>query len=748
MTNGHTLADGHLPLRVRGALAALLAQTETELTPRVEQTLAAFEQQLLGMAERARNPAEQDDLLKSLQALARRRQAFPRHYLKHVESRLAGMRRHQARKPDPARGALTSSLEWALNTKEATEETWDRRLRELSGPMESGASLALYLLGQRFGVLAAEPAFALDRLPVGPRQLLAAAGDTCAELFGERFPQTEFLPLFAERVLADYARYVDDINTVLESAGVLPGLSFVPVRPPRAKHRPAASAGTAPGPSANDDAAHETPVQSPSPSPSSPTGQPQDFRFLQQLLSARRIASRQAPAPPPASGGEIAHHDLAPLLEDLQTEATGLPDNQLRSITGLRDALLRRARRIHGEHATLNREDNDTFEILALLYAEVIREVRTGSTVISLLQRLQLPLVRLALDDRGFFENPEHPARQLINNIAEYDAVAYGKHSADSQYEAAMQRAVKRIENEYHEAGETLVAEVNQGLQEQLRQQARRLQANEKRLIEAARGRERLAMAKNLAAEALDARLRAATPPRAIEMLMRNAWLDALTLSLLRSGQPSPAWRAQLEVTDRILDIVNDDAPRESPELARAIEQTMRQIGYHEHEAGSVARQLSRSQGWKQREDEPSATEIAARIKTHARFGGETAEERKSADSPPRTPREEECYRHLRTLPFGCWMDFMLSQRGDYERRRLSWYSTITDHALFVNRHGQRVAEMHMDTLARMMARDQLRIVAKQELRLVDRALRSTIELLQTVLRGGVSATPVYGAAS
>ena len=60
----------------------------------------------------------------------------------------------------------------------------------------------------------------------------------------------------------------------------------------------------------------------------------------------------------------------------------------------------------------------------------------------------------------------------------------------------------------------------------------------------------------------------------------------------------------------------------------------------------------------------------------------------------------------------------------------------MTDRALFVNRRGQRVAELHMDALARLMAQGQLRVVERHQLRLIDRAFRSTIELLRNTLRG------------
>ena len=48
-------------------------------------------------------------------------------------------------------------------------------------------------------------------------------------------------------------------------------------------------------------------------------------------------------------------------------------------------------------------------------------------------------------------------------------------------------------------------------------------------------------------------------------------------------------------------------------------------------------------------------------------------------------------------------------------RRRLSWFSPITDNALFVNQRGQRVGEQSLDSLARMMAIGQAHMVTSEQ---------------------------------
>src|SRR5690606_179083 len=123
--------------------------------------------------------------------------------------------------------------------------------------------------------------------------------------------------------------------------------------------------------------------------------------------------------------------------------------------------------------------------------------------------------------------------------------------------------------------------------------------------------------------------------------------------------------------------------------LAEQIDTALRQVGYHAEEASAIARRLSRSDD----DETTSRTELTAKLKARARLGeGEPAE---TAVPPPAaaplSEKEQACYQQLRVLPFGTWFEFVRNQQGDVHRQRLSWYSPVTDNALFVNARGQKL---------------------------------------------------------
>ena len=101
----------------------------------------------------------------------------------------------------------------------------------------------------------------------------------------------------------------------------------------------------------------------------------------------------------------------------------------------------------------------------------------------------------------------------------------------------------------------------------------------------------------------------------------------------------------------------------------------------------------------------------------------------------PRTPREQEFYDHLCTLPFGTWIEFPVNERGEVVRRRLAWYSPRTGHALFVNQRGQRIedgsAPQNLDPVARLFAAGTAHVVTADRGGLVDRAWQATLSMLR-----------------
>lgn len=774
-----TLAAAGLPRRVRKALEQALSLVSAELDNSLGTMLKEFEQELFRLADLARAPGAESNYMQTLRTLRMNRADLIPRFMLELEAGVAAIRTPQTAPEEPEAGTRVRFHNLSLVDDEVMDE--GAVLRDVATRQESRAALPLHLLGQRFGVLAGSPAFDAEHIPLGPRALCRAMRDASQTLQVPYEARLLLYRIFDRQVMAGYASVLERLDETLDAAGVLPGLTFVPVRA-RATARggqeadagPAATAGSADagrgarpagaGAAAGTDgdgggsggdaapAADQRPdgrrAAAAPPSKRTSSGQPRphtawmgeswddpdgedeqaSLAMLQQLMAGRRaLIGKLRPHRDAGPRQELSTQDVFQALGKLQNRPPSASDGG--SLHDVKQTLLAQARQQRGQGATLSQKDNDTFELISMLYGQIEEEVRADAPGAALVRRLQLPLLRVALQDRAFFVRGHHPARRLLNTVAESAAKWLDKDDYDPQMLLPLQQAVTHVVENY-DGDDAVFDASNSKLETHLHEQVRKAELLERRHVEAARGKEKLEVAKLRATQTLDAIVGDQRMAKFVRALLNQAWADVLTLTLLRQGEGSDQWRTQVEATQRIVAACcNEEAPAD-PALTAHVAEALGQVGYHADEAGVIAQRLT-SRIPDDEDDPASRTELAIKLKARARLGEDPAKARRPK-LPPRTPEEQARYEQLRVMPFGTWIEFVINQQGDFVRRRLSWFSPVTDNALFVNQRGQRVGEHSIDSLARMIAAGQARIVTAERGRLVDRAWQAAVGALRS----------------
>ena len=796
------IAAAQVPPRVRQLLEAIHGVAVQVLAPRLQLTTVQLERELFNLAEKARNSNVQSDIYVQIRQLGVHAAQFPGWFLDALAGELAELRTTDIAATDAPAASPAMTL--------VTDTDIDRNivLHEMARRESLRAQSHLQLLGQRFGVLAAQPAFDAERLPLGP-YILCRILRRCGErLELDTKAQLQLYHAFEQQVLAQLSELLDRLNALLAKEGVLPGLVYTPyLSRPSAPRRGGVGDGTAAASGAGmapatqrpmtqwqsqapamswSAAAHEAGVRQASPgagtaTPAVDSGMGTVHELLdaaRQLLArhAQSTSTGQTPASAAAFGGDLdevisalgnlsgrtgtgpttqpatesaaaaaaaaAHAVPGEVVQQVlgRLQAQAATPGTRRNFSDIRAAMLSQVRAEHGENATLSVRDGNTLDLLGLLYGQIQREVRSTGPASDLLSRLQVPLARAALGDDTFFVREQHPARELLNTVAEAGAVWLGEDDDDPVLLQKLDEVVEQVVNDY-QGDEAVFNEANQKVQTHLHSAARKAELTERRQIEAARGKERLEAAKQLAGRTIGRLCDEAAPPKFVQTLLHEAWGDVLTLTLLRRGEDSEEWQQQQEATRRIGEVTANREGEADAALGEQVEASLLQVGYHQDEASAIARRLSAPGG---EDDITSKTELASKLKARTRLGEGDAKssEEPQPTPPPRTPDEEARYKQLRTLPFGTWFEFTTNQQGDSRRLRLSWYSLVTDHALFVNARGQKITEYTLDALARLMAREQARIVTEDRARLIDRAWQATLRALRS-LTGTTSPEPV-----
>lgn len=715
-------ADARLPRRVREALELVRGLALELLVHPLDRLIPGLEARLAHLQDRGGQHALGVSASAQSEVLVRRQTAFVEHFMRLIDGELAGLRVPKAAPLHTTETVASMPTFHELRLVDDDEADEGTEVRAIAMKQESRAALPLQLLCQRFGVLAASPAFETSRLPVGPGrlcELLLAAGE--ANGFGLAL-RVAVLREFDRIVLVNYPGIAEALNTALAQAGIMPGLSFVPLRP-----RARTAAVDATGSPA------DRPLTSWMGGPASDVDGT-TFQLLQELLASRRnsadrFRSSQGMALSRPSQ-ELATTDVVGLLGD--PDASRQPGD----FQALRQWLLLRARQQRGDAASLSPQDADTFELLGLMYAHLGREMRQSSPALGMLDQLRLPLLKTALREPAFFVRSAHPARELLNAVAETGAAWQTGEDSDPQLLLQMQRVVNEVADPKADVG-TAFASGLQSLDGQLQAFARRSEISERRNVEAARGKEKLAVARQRSTEVIADALQGVRLPTFHRNMLRQAWADVLTLAHLRYGDDSADWNAVVETTGELVRAGSGSAPAPA-ELAAQVEQWLATVGYHADDAGRISRILTATVH-DEDDEAASRTELAMRLKSRARLGADALPA--ASDLPPLTADEQAQLQRLRTLPFGTWLEF--SEDGSVVRRRMSWLSPVTGSVLFVNQRGQRVGESTLDALARQMAAATARVVTASEGRLVDRAWRAALESLRALVgvRGPDGAT-------
>jgi hypothetical protein len=743
-----------LPPRVRSLLEGLLERSANQFEHAVSRTLDELEQELFKLAERARSNEQQHARFEALREIKRGRADVAPRYLLHVESTLA-LVGAPVRKLSAAALANSPAAHTTLELVDSAVLEEDLALQEISSKSEIRHSQALYALAHRFGVLAGSPAWEIELMPLGPAQLARALRHAthCLDLGVEYRVLT--YRLFDRVAMMPIGDFYEVVNGYLAKQRILAHLQSPSVR--TREENTAAPATAAQDAHKDDPAAAQTPEQAQAQyqaqqqQAADDTRDSELFSTLRMLLSGRR--HMQGPVEPVRDGYLASRDDLQSVLGTLQRSPDGgaMRDGKPRDAATLRQDMLMQLRQAspQGRPPVLAEEDSDTVDLVGMLFDYINRSVRAESSAQSLLTRLQVPVLRVALSDKTFFTQREHPARMLLNTIAETGARWMDDEGADPSLAEKMKVVVEKVSSEYNgDVGlfRSLLGDLGQHMQ----LLSRRAEVAERRHVDAAKGREKLDIARDTAKTAIARLIKRGNPTPLVRTLLEQAWTDALALTILRQGEDSSAFHRRLAVADQLLRREPNAASPADKTLRQELDVGLSQVGLHGDDVKAVLGRLFPDTSKAANDEEiASSTELAMKLKSRARLGGdqETAPAKPAATKPvplTLTPEETQMLERIRTLPFGTWFEFTTNQQGATVKRKLAWFSTLTGRCLFVNQRGARTDEKTLEQLARDMARKQAKIWTENSESLIDRAWKAIMGTLRQI--GGGETPAAEGA--
>ncbi len=190
--------------------------------------------------------------------------------------------------------------------------------------------------------------------------------------------------------------------------------------------------------------------------------------------------------------------------------------------------------------ASLEGPQRMTVDIVALLFDYVLADPALPDTLKAQIGRLQIPMVKVALLDATFFSRKSHPARRLLDALAESavrvrDDPAAGA-ALQSQAESIVQRVLREFESDVSVFG-PIVADFERFLATELEAVARRAE----RVDRAVHGRERMEQAKVYARNAVERCVARHGHDDLVYSFLLNHWKTLIITSHVECGEDSAA---------------------------------------------------------------------------------------------------------------------------------------------------------------------------------------------------------------
>ncbi|MBV6860898.1 DUF1631 domain-containing protein [Xanthomonas euvesicatoria] len=441
--------------------------------------------------------------------------------------------------------------------------------------------------------------------------------------------------------------------------------------------------------------------------------------LLQQTRSVRDTAASAATV---AVGQQrpLSQREMMSVLSLLQatpsaTLQAAIGDDTESLAQRLKNEVLSSATRLGVDPATakLDPMDEDAIDLVGMLFDVMLDERDLENRSREMIGRLVVPFVKVALLDRKMFVQKTHPARRLLNSLAEACEGNNGDSAAERVLMGKVEEIVDRLVAEFNE-NLAIFLTLEEEFRDFLSQHRRRVEIAERRATETQRGQEKLELARSRALSELEQRApEDAGLPKAVDDFLRQPWLHHLTMAILRDGEEGPGTIEALALADGVLEELAE-ARRHivgkpwlqvwQPALHRvfasvglhgdavvvaitALHDTLQAIAEARPELEKALPELP------QVNLPPPAAESVSVV-----LGAEAvAQSIDSADAE-----------RFRAMDIGTWLDFV-DKDGKVQAGKLSWVSPISQRLLFVNRRGVRFCVASPEELAVMVRLGRLR---------------------------------------
>ena len=569
-----------------------------------------------------------------------------------------------------------------------------------------------------------------DRIsyPLEPTKVCKAFSKACHCLEIDLKERLLVLKQFDRYVMSRFDEILNQTSTAFSRLGI---------QPQRGKRRPKTSGYVA------SDSSSRSPTERKPADRSAKDATRQNFDdilpALQALLNKTNAQTNSSPNRASYQSSHLSSDEnMHQLLNAIQKTSI---EELLHSSDGNQNIEASIAQKFASKNAQLSKYDADLISLVSMLFDFILQDYSLAPSMQVLISRLQIPILKVVIQDKTFFNSSAHPARHLLNSLAKA-GIGWSENidkSKDPLYQKIYQ-IVYRILDEF-DGDLRLFSELNKELNQFLVQEERRAALIEQRTRESEEGRIKSRRAQIKVEETLSKQILSAhhSIPELVINILKNGWSRVMFLAYLKDAEEHQ-WQNTVDISKELIWCLQPlSEPKERqrwikivPKLLKDVEAGLRSVSYSssnlEETISALKEELTSSF------KESSYTQNSSRKESlTSRLISRTKEELKPSSTDINENNEKQIkldkyLANVSKLKVGQWVEFTLMNGNQY-RCRLSAHIPEADCYIFVNRMGLKPIEKTRSELATDLKEG--RVVFLEQGLIIDRALNSIVSSLR-----------------
>ncbi|MFV8784396.1 DUF1631 domain-containing protein [Microbulbifer sp. SA54] len=566
------------------------------LKSRAEEVFAQVDDSLFSMAEKAHQQEEQDGLFQAIRVLRIELSQLVDSFCDGIEERF-----YEPRNDTPGEEASLSAVSSVSGLSLVKDDDLEQQvvIRTMIANVKRDHAEAIAALSLRLDTVL--PCKVYDEnLPLGPASVCGAFADALGEVDISLRARMTVFKKFESQLVNRLGELYQACNTALVEMGVLPTLEDPlrhrsrhgrPVAPGAAARGQAPQAGN-PGQAGMPGQAQAAPGDSPMYGGAAMAGA---AGTMGNMGSAPQGGAGQfAPGLMPYGSG-AAPLATPTLLQHLGQLQMGIPlqaaaTGELVNVTALLQERLVEAK----QSASLHELDSEVIRLVDMLFSFMLEDRNLAEPIKVQLIRLQLPMLKLAVADKAFFSKGGHPARRLLNELAD---AAIGWQPGENYLNDPLYRevcsVVEGVLAEF-EQDESVFVRLLESFREYASRERKRAAVMERRTIDEAQGTARVEAAKARVAAVFDALTAERKLPKIVHEWLNRVWNSVLFRTCLKEGTDSGNWRLHVLTARDLIWSVVAPMPESRAKMQRLLPDLRRRLD-------EGAQSLSLSPGDRQR---------------------------------------------------------------------------------------------------------------------------------------------------